>query len=76
MITVNVEIFMQYIFSRISHRVLNAQKYDVSEKRNHYSSNRINYHMRKHLFARKCHIELDVRKFSCPKISTFAVVVY
>ena len=30
--TVNVEMFAQYIFSRISRRVLGAQKYDVSEK--------------------------------------------
>ena len=29
---VNVEIFAQYIFSRISHRALDARKYDVSEK--------------------------------------------
>ena len=32
MITVNVEIFVQYIFSRISRRALDARKYDVSEK--------------------------------------------
>ena len=30
--TVNVEMFAQYIFSRISRSVLGAQKYDVSEK--------------------------------------------
>ena len=34
-ITVNVEIFAQYIFSRISRRALDARKYDVSEKMNH-----------------------------------------
>ena len=30
--TVIVEIFAQYIFSRISRRALDARKYDVSEK--------------------------------------------
>ena len=29
--TVNIEMFAQYIFSRISRRALDAQKYDVSE---------------------------------------------
>ena len=38
-ITVNVEIFAQYIFSHISRMVLDAQKYDVSENLNH---NRLN----------------------------------
>ena len=38
--TVNVEIFAQYIFSRISHRALDARKYDVRGKMNHYRSNR------------------------------------
>ena len=35
--TVNVDIFAQYIFSRIWCRVLDARKYDVSEKINCYS---------------------------------------
>ena len=39
-ITVNVDIFAQYIFSHISRSVLGARKYDVSEKLNHYSANR------------------------------------
>ena len=39
---VNVEIFAQYIFSRISRSVLGARKYDVSEKKNHYTANRSN----------------------------------
>ena len=39
--TVNVEIFGQYIF-RISRRVLDARKYDVSEKMNCYSLHSIN----------------------------------
>ena len=38
--TVNVDIFAQYIFSRISRRALDERKYDVSEKMNHYRSNR------------------------------------
>ena len=40
--TVNIDIFMQYIFSPISRRVLDARKYDVSEKINSYSLKRIN----------------------------------
>ena len=38
--TVNVEIFAQYIFSRISRMTLDARKYDVSENLNYYRSNR------------------------------------
>ena len=41
-LTVNVEIFAQYIFSRISRSVVGARKYDVSEKLNQYSANRSN----------------------------------
>ena len=40
--TVNVDIFAQYIFSRISRSVSGVRKYDVSEEMNHYSANRIN----------------------------------
>ena len=40
--TVNVEIFAQYIFSRILRSVLGARKYDVSEKMNQYSANKSN----------------------------------
>ena len=43
--TVNVEIFTQYIFSRISRRDLDARKYDMSEKLSHYRSNRLNCYM-------------------------------
>ena len=49
MITVNVKIFVQYIFSRISRSVLGARKYDVSEKMNHYSANRSNCWMRENV---------------------------
>ena len=73
MSTVNVEIFAQYIFSRISRSALYARKYDVSEKMKHYRPNRIIYKMREHLSSRKYHQELDARKFSCAKISTFTV---
>ena len=72
-LTVNVEIFTQYIFSRISRSALDARKYDVSEKMKHYRSNRINYKMRENLSTRKCHQGLDARIFSCAKISTFTV---
>ena len=41
--TVNVQISAQYIFSHISRRALDARKYDVSEKMNHYRSNRNTY---------------------------------
>ena len=34
--TVNVDIFTQYLFSRISHMVFDAGKYDVSENVNHH----------------------------------------
>ena len=34
-VTVNIEIFAQYIFSRISRRALDARKFDVSENYNH-----------------------------------------
>ena len=53
--TVNVDIFAQYIFSRISRRVLDARKYDVSEKINPYRANRINYYMRENMSTGKCH---------------------
>ena len=40
-LTVNVEIFAQYIFSRISRRAIGARKFDVSENYNHNRTNRI-----------------------------------
>ena len=55
--TVNVEMFAHYIFSRISHRVLDARKYDLSVKINYY--NRINCHTCKNLSMLKCHLGLD-----------------
>ena len=39
---VNVDIFAQYIFLRISCRVVDARKYNVSEKLNHYCASRNN----------------------------------
>ena len=72
-ITVNVEIFAQYIFSCISRRAFDARKFDVSENYYHYRTNRINWYMRENLAARICLLMLDARKFSCAKICTFTV---
>ena len=72
--TVNVEIFAQCIFSRISHMVSYARKYDVSENSNHYRLDGIRYKIRENMSTRKGHIGLDARKFSCAKISTFTVI--
>ena len=69
--TVNVDIFAQYIFSRISHRALDARKFDVSEKYYHNRTNRINWYVRENLTPRICLLTLDARKFSCVKIPTF-----
>ena len=44
--TVNVEIFVRYIFSRISRRALGARKFDVSENYYHNRTNTINWHVR------------------------------
>ena len=37
--TVNIEIFAEYIFSRISRRAIDARKFDVSENYNHNGTN-------------------------------------
>ena len=44
--TVNVEVFAQYIFLRISCRALYARKFDVSEDYYHNRTNRINSYVR------------------------------
>ena len=44
-ITVNVEIFAQYIFSRISRRALDVRKLDVSENDDHIRTNRIKWYV-------------------------------
>ena len=67
--------FAQYILSRISRMVSYARKYDVSENLNHYRFDGIRYKIRKNLSTRKGHIGLDVRKFSCAKISTFTILL-
>ena len=72
--TVNVDIFAEDIFSRISRRASDARKFDVSENYNHNRTNRNKQHMRENLTAQICLIGLDARKFSCAKISTFTVV--
>ena len=71
--TVNVEIFAQYIVSRVSRRALDARKYDASEKIDYYSANRNTCLMRGKLSTRKYNQWLAARKFSCAKISTFTV---
>ena len=71
--TVNVDIFTQYIFSRISRRALDARKFDVSENNYHNRTNRIDRYMRENLSTQICHLMLDAREFSCAKISTFTV---
>ena len=73
MCTVNLGIFFKYIFSCMSRMVLDARKYDVSEKFNQNSTKRTNCYLRKNLVARKCLLRLDARKLSCAKISTFTV---
>ena len=72
--TVNVDIFAQYIFSRISRMALCAQKYDVSEKINQNGTKRTNSYLRANFVVQKCPLRLDARKFSCAKISTFTVI--
>ena len=59
LIAVNVDIFEQYIFSRILRMVSDAGKYDVSENLNHYRLSGIRYKMRENMSTRKCHIGLD-----------------
>ena len=41
-VTINVDIFAQYMFLRISHRAVDARNYDVSERMKHNSVNRSN----------------------------------
>ena len=72
-VTVNVNIFTQDIFSRISHRVLDAQTFDVSEKLNHDRTNRIDQYVRGNFTTRKCLLGPDARKFINAKISSFTV---
>ena len=71
--TVDVEIFAQYIFSRISRRAVDARKVDVSENYNHNRTIRINWYVRENIAARVCFQGLDARKYSSAKISTFTV---
>ena len=72
--TVNIDIFAQYIFSRISRMALDARKSDVSENYYHNRTGRINCYVRENLAARICLLMLDARKFSCAKICTSTVV--
>ena len=47
--TVNVDIFTQNIFLRISRRALDARKFDVSENYNHDRTSRIKWSVRENL---------------------------
>ena len=60
--TVNVEIFAQYIISRISRRVLDAQRFGVSENYDYNRTNRTNCYVHENLITRICLPEVDVRK--------------
>ena len=71
--TVNVEIFAQYIFSRILRRALDARKFGVSENYNHNRAIRNKQHMRENLTTQILLLVLGARKFSCAKICTFTV---
>ena len=46
---VNVEIFAQYTFSRISRRALDARKFYASENSNHKRTNRIKWFVRENI---------------------------
>ena len=52
---------------------LGARKFDVNENYNPKRTNRNKQHVRENLTERIFLIGLDVRKFSCAKISTFTV---
>ena len=43
--TLNVYIFLHYIFSHISHRVLDVHKFDVSKNNNYDRTNGINLYV-------------------------------
>ena len=59
--TVNVKIFAQYLFSRISRRALDTRKFYASENYNHNKTNGNKQHMRENLTARLCLIGLDAK---------------
>ena len=65
--TVNKEIFTQETFSCISHRALDARKFDVNKNYCRNRSNRINWYVRTHLAARICLLMLDARKLTARK---------
>ena len=76
MTNVNVDIFAQYIFSRILRRALDAQKFDVSENYHHKRTNRISWYVREKLATLKYILMRDARQFGCAKLSTFTVCIY
>ena len=71
--TISLYIFTQYTFSRISHRPLDAQKFDVSENYIYNRTNGIIWHVREKIKTRKYALYLVARSFSCAKISTLTV---
>ena len=70
--TVNAYIFAKYIFSRMSHRGLDAHNFDVSEI--FFVIGQIQS-TGTHLPTQTCHLRLDVRKFNCMKISMSIVYI-
>ena len=71
-----VDIFVQFIISRILQgfrRVLDAQKFGVSENYKYNKTSRTNCYVRERFITRICLLEVDARKFSCAKISMFTV---
>ena len=69
MYTVNVDIFVQYIFSCISRRALDVQKCVVSKNYNRNRTKRINWHVRRNLTMQICLLRFDAGKFINAKIS-------
>ena len=47
--SVNVDVFAQYVFSRISRKALDAIQFDVSEDYYHKGTNRINWYLCEYL---------------------------
>ena len=52
-ITVDVDIFAQYIFSLISHSAVHARKFDVNDKLEYHWTNIINSKMLENLMLQK-----------------------
>ena len=57
--TVNVEIFTQNLFMRISRRALDARKFDASKNYNHDRTSRIKWSVRENLKTQICLLRLN-----------------